>query len=47
VNPRWLVYFQGKQTHREYPGIEMLEAPYRKFIEGAIYTRDDINRAKK
>jgi hypothetical protein len=47
VNPRWLVYFQGRQTRREYPGIEMLESTYRKFIEGAIYTRDDINRAKK
>ncbi|MBW8781176.1 MAG: hypothetical protein JF599_04715 [Verrucomicrobia bacterium] len=47
VNPRWLVYFQGRQTRREYPGMEMLEASYRKFVEGSIYTRDDISGIKK
>lgn len=47
VNPRWLVYFQGVQTNRAYPGIEMLEATFKQFIEGAVYTREDINRAKK
>lgn len=46
TNPVWRIYLRGVQTKRDYPPLEIKESEYKHFIEGAVCTRADLNRAK-
>ncbi len=45
--PHWRLYLVGVQTKREYPALEVQETAYSHFIQGGIYTRLELNSAKR
>jgi len=47
LSAHWMLYLIGVQTKREYPAFEVQETAYAHFIQGAFYTRLELNSVKR
>ncbi len=47
LSAHWMLYLVGVQTKREYPAFEVQETAYAHFIQGAFYTRLELNSVKR